>query len=208
MYEDFHLEKHLILICNFRAMKDETFDTWNKIAEIYQEKFMDLKIYDKSYLEFCELIKVEKAKVLDVGCGPGNITKRLLSFRSDLEILGIDYSPNMIELAAKNNPTAKFKRMDCRGLHELNTSFDAIICGFCLPYLNADDCEKLIENCFNLLTPNGLLYISFVEGEPEKSTYQVGSNGDRIYFNFHLLNVVRNNLQANKFEILSICEKV
>jgi 2-polyprenyl-3-methyl-5-hydroxy-6-metoxy-1,4-benzoquinol methylase len=183
-------------------MKDETFDTWNKIAEIYQEKFMDLKIYDKSYLEFCELIKVEKAKVLDVGCGPGNITKRLLSFRSDLEILGIDYAPNMIELAAKNNPFANFKTMDCKDLSEFKTSFDAIICGFCLPYLTPTDCKKLIEDSSNLLIPKGILYISFVKGEPEKSAFQVGSNGNRIYFNFHLLNDVSNYLLANNFSIL------
>ncbi|TCV19528.1 hypothetical protein EDC17_100450 [Sphingobacterium alimentarium] len=42
----------------------------------------------------------------------------------------------MIELAKKNNPTAHFDVMDSRHIGELTDSYDAIICGFCLPYLS------------------------------------------------------------------------
>lgn len=42
----------------------------------------------------------------------------------------------MIELAKKNNPTAYFDVMDSRHIGELTDSYDAIICGFCLPYLS------------------------------------------------------------------------
>ena len=52
---------------------------------------------------FCEMIVRHNAQVLDVGCGPGNITKFLLSRLPNLEILGIDVSPNMLDLAKKNN---------------------------------------------------------------------------------------------------------
>ena len=193
---------------NFNNMNeyDETLRTLNKIADLYQEKFMDLQIYNDTYKKFCDLIEIQNATILEIGCGPGNITKQLLSIRPDLEILGIDYAPTMIELATKNNPSAKFKTMDCRDLHKLNTSFDAIICGFCLPYLNAVDCQKMMENCYNLLSPKGILYLSFVEGQPEKSTYQTGRSGDRIYFNFHHLEEVCNQLRANNFKILHTYE--
>ena len=33
----------------------QTFETWNKIATIYQDKFMDLKLYDESYDFFCRI---------------------------------------------------------------------------------------------------------------------------------------------------------
>src|SRR5690606_1929583 len=92
----------------------ETFDTWNKVAEIYQDKFMDMDFYNESYDFFCDSIPKSNAKLLEIGCGPGNITRYLLSKRADFEIFGIDIAPNMIELAKQNNPTAKFEIMDTR----------------------------------------------------------------------------------------------
>jgi 2-polyprenyl-3-methyl-5-hydroxy-6-metoxy-1,4-benzoquinol methylase len=84
----------------------ETFDTWNNIASIYQDKFMDLDVYNDTYDHICNAVTKPKAKLLDIGCGPGNITKYLLSKRPDFDIFGIDMAPNMIEFAKKNNPTA------------------------------------------------------------------------------------------------------
>jgi trans-aconitate methyltransferase len=146
----------------------ETFETWNKIALLYQNKFMDFELYNETYDFICNSIIKEKAKILEIGCGPGNITKYLLSKRPDFNIYGIDIAPNMIELAKKNNPTADFKVMDSRQISEIKTKFDGIICGFCLPYLSQIESSKLIYDSYNLLTDNGLIYISFVEGDPKK----------------------------------------
>src|SRR5690606_11871580 len=115
------------------------------------------------------------AKILEIGCGPGNITKYLLFKRPDFNIYGIDIAPKMIALAKSNNPTANFNIMDARQISSLKTKFDGIVCGFCLPYLSNTDCEKLIFDSFNLLNNNGLIYISFAEGDPDTSGFQVGS---------------------------------
>jgi 2-polyprenyl-3-methyl-5-hydroxy-6-metoxy-1,4-benzoquinol methylase len=53
----------------------ETFATWNKIASIYQDKFMELELYNDTYDFICSSIDKPKAKLLEIGCGPGNITK-------------------------------------------------------------------------------------------------------------------------------------
>lgn len=107
-----------------------TFQTWNKIADLYQEKFMDLDLYNDSYDLFCKQIKVHQAHILEIGCGPGNITKYLLEKRPDFQLLGTDIAPNMIVLAKKNNPTAEFQVMDARHIHQLSQKYDGIICGF------------------------------------------------------------------------------
>src|SRR5690606_15303176 len=104
----------------------ETFETWNKIAALYQEKFMMMDLYDESYDFICSSIQKENAKILEIGCGPGNISKYLLSKRADFDILGIDIAPNMIELARKNNPSAKFMLMDSRQIHTLKSKYDGI----------------------------------------------------------------------------------
>ena len=79
----------------------ETFDTWNNIASLNQDKFMNLDLYNDTYDFICKAIATPNAKLLEIGCGPGNITKYLLSQRPDFDIFGIDIAPNMIELAKK-----------------------------------------------------------------------------------------------------------
>lgn len=186
---------------------EETFKTWNKVASLYEEKFMHLDLYNETYDFICDTISKEKAKILDVGCGPGNISKYLLSQRPDFDILSIDIAPNMIELAKKNNPTADFLVMDSLNINEIQAKFDGIICGFCLPYLSQTDSKKLITDCYNLLCENGLLYISFVEGDPKKSDFQTSSTGNRAYFYFHDINELKNQLSLAGF-IESIVFKV
>ncbi len=182
----------------------ETFETWNKVALLYQDKFMDLDLYNDTYDFFCNSISKENAKILEIGCGPGNITKHLLSKRSDFDILGIDIAPKMIELAKENNPSASFAIMDARQIDEIETKYDGIICGFCLPYLSPTDVQKLITDCYNLLNKNGLIYISFVEGGPNKSDFQVSSSGDRSYFYFHNLDDLEAKLVESNFDELTI----
>ena len=185
----------------------ETFDTWNKVANLYQEKFMDLDLYDDTYDIFCDEMNTENPAILEIGCGPGNITKYIINKRPKFKIEGIDISPNMIELAKANNPTAKFKLMDCRDIDKLQSNFDGIICGFCIPYLSEFDCSKLIRDCGNLLKDTGVLYISFVEGEYTKSGFQNASSGHRTYFYFHTLDSLTKTLKDNNFRVITILEK-
>jgi len=127
--------------------------------------------------------------------------------KTDLKIIGIDISENMIELPKKNNPTAEFVIMDCREIDSLNKKFDAIVCGFCIPYLSNNDCVKLISDCKNLLNNSGILYLSFVDGNYENSGYISGSSGDRTYFYYHNLNNLVKTLESNHLEINRLIPK-
>lgn len=177
----------------------ETFDTWNNIASLYQDKFMNLDLYNDTYNFICSSIDKPNAKLLEIGCGPGNITKYLLSKRPDFDIFGIDIAPNMVELAKKNNPTASFAVMDTRQINSLDQKYDGIIVGFCLPYLSSADSNELISNAYDLLNDNGLIYLSFVEGDPDKSDFKVGSAG-RVYFQYHTLDDLMTKLIETNFD--------
>lgn len=182
----------------------ETLETWNKVALIYENKFMDLDLYNHTYDFICNSITKNKPKILEIVCGPGNITKYLLSQKPNFNIFGIDFAPNMIQLAKKNNPSANFAVMDSRKINEIKTKYDAIVCGFCLPYLSHTDSRKFIADCSKLLNYNGLIYISFVEGNPNKSDFQIGSTGDRSFFYFYNLDDLKIELLENKFYDLTI----
>lgn len=185
----------------------ETFKTWNKIAQLYEDTFMDLDLYNDTYDVFCDSIKKDNANILEIGCGPGNITRYIATRNTSFKIHAIDVSKKMIELAKKNNPNTDFQVMDCRDLHVIQNLFDAIICGFTIPYLSKSDCSKLISDCNKLLKENGVFYISFVEGQYKNSGYLTGSTGDRTYFYFHDLKRIKKELEMNSFIIISLIEK-
>ena len=183
---------------------NQTFSTWNKLAKLYQEKFMHLDIYKDSYDFFCNNIKIENPSILDVGCGPGNIAKYILTKGSNYKLHGIDVAPNMIDLARKNNPTASFEVMDCRNIHQLANTFDGIICGFCLPYLSYEDSNSFFSNIKLLLNQNGILYLSFVEGDPSKSGLQRSSTGYPSYFYYYNLEDITQQLLELRLEVFKI----
>jgi 2-polyprenyl-3-methyl-5-hydroxy-6-metoxy-1,4-benzoquinol methylase len=184
-----------------------TFTSWDKVAQAYQDKFMDLDLYNDTYDLFCRLLEKPAAKIFEIGCGPGNMTKYLLARRPDFDIEAIDTSPNMVHLAEKNNPTARFSIMDARHIDQLNTKFDAIICGFCLPYLSKSDAAKLIEDCAGLLNPGGILYFSAIEGPYERSGYEAGSSGDKTYVYYHPTNNLQEQLDKNGFALQNLIRK-
>ena len=177
----------------------ETSQTWNKVAKLYQDKFMNLELYNGSYDVLIDQITNKDAKILEIGCGPGNISNYLLRQNSNFNIKGIDVAPNMIELAKRNNPMATFEVMDIRKIDELKDKFDVIICGFILPYLSKKDCSKFIEDAKQLLNLNGLIYLSFVDGDYDKSGFISGSSGDRVYFYYHNLEFLNSQLELNTF---------
>lgn len=185
-----------------------TFQTWDQLASQYQEKFMDLDLYNDTYDLFCMEAAIRNAKVLEVGCGPGNITKYLLSKRPDFKIEGIDSSPNMIKLAEANNPTATFKLMDCRKIDTLITTFDAIVCGFCMPYLSKEESLKFIKDGSALLSSGGILYFSIIEDDYTKSHYETSSDGKhKMFVYYHEEGYLQECLKQNGFQLIHLKRK-
>lgn len=157
---------------------------FNSRASEYQEKFMDVGLYYDGLDEFIKRLK-PNAEILELGCGPGNITQYLLQQRSGLKITGIDLAPNMLELAKKNNPTAEFLCMDVREILSLKKMYDAVICGFCLPYLNKEDTLKLLSDISSVLKPGGTLYVSTIEGKYENSGIETNSHGEQTHMYYY-----------------------
>ncbi len=177
-------------------MIDPTIHTWNKVATLYEEKFMPLTIYNESYDQFSALLNKPDALVLDVGAGPGNISGYLHRNHPDWHFHGVDAAPNMVELFRKNIPGSTVTVMDIRNIGSLKTTFDGIVAGFCIPYLNDQDTDHLIQALSKMLNQQGCLYISFVEGDPASSGLLTSSTGDQTYFYYHPLQRIQELMQA------------
>lgn len=178
-----------------------TINTFNKLAEQYQDKYMDFDFYVDTFETFCELVQPD-AEILEVACGPGNITRYLLNRSPSFRITGIDLAPNMIKLARVNNPSAEFQVMDSRDISTIDRQYDAILSGFCCPYLSREDVAKFIADARRLLRPAGILYLSTMEDDNGKSGFQTSSAGDQVYIHYHSAEMIHRHLDLNGFEVL------
>lgn len=176
---------------------------FNKFAGSYQEKYMDVGLYEKSLLKFLAKLP-DDARILDVGCGPGNISAYLRQQKPQLQVLGIDAAENMIELARKNIPQAEFRVMDIREIEKIKQSFDAVVCGFCLPYLSEKETVKLIHTSASLLNKNGIIYLSTMEGDYSLSGYQPSSSGEeKLFIHFYKSTQLQKILNDAGFNLIS-----
>lgn len=181
----------------------KTVQLFDKYANIYQEKFMDVSLYQNSLDEFLSLIP-SNAHLLELACGPGNMTKYLLQKRPDINILATDLAPKMLTLAKVNNPQAKFELMDMKDLSHLSQKFQVILCAFGFPYLSKQEAIQWITDASKVIEPKGVLYISTMENDNKKSCFKKGSQGDEIFMNYHEASYIEEALKLNNFEILEL----
>jgi len=177
-------------------------DLFDRRAEEYQQKFMDVSAYSDGLDFFYDALSSNVSKLLDIACGPGNLSRYLLNKNSKLSILGTDIAPNMIRLARNNNPEASFEELDCRKILKLNRKFDGIICGFCLPYLTESEVEKFIKDCCELLNKDGVLYLSTMQHTQMQAGLQTSSNGDQLFTFYHRAEFLFLQLEKIGFKII------
>jgi trans-aconitate methyltransferase len=185
----------------FRGSLKSAKEIFDKHAELYRQRFMDVSAYSKGLEYLCERLPMD-AQVLEIACGPGNVTRFLLDNRPDLKILGTDISPKMIDLARVNIPTARFEVLDCREIKSLDHKFDVIVCGFCLPYLKPEETEQFFEDARETLVPKGLLYVSTICDDPSNSGIKTNSAGDKTMIYYYLENDLIQLLTRKGFKIL------
>lgn len=105
----------------------------------------------------------EKVRILDLGCGPGELISELIDNLNKVEITGIDFSEKMLEISQKRNPSAKHIKMDAAELSKLNGKYDIIICTHSLPYYKEP--RKVFEELYNLLSSGGRILVGFASGD-------------------------------------------
>lgn len=178
-------------------------DMFNKVALLYEEKYMNVSSYAEGLDLFCESIGNTDVNILELACGPGNITKYLLEKCHQYKILGTDLAPTMIELAKKNCPAADFQILDCRDVTKLNREFDAVMAGFCFPYLNKNEVKTFICDVNQSLKADGIFYISTLHGDyNESGIKKSATSGDEIYFYLYDSAFIEKTLVHCGFEII------
>ena len=127
---------------------------YDKICKEYQA---DRPAFDnvKELKAFASLLP-EKARVLDVGCGAGIPVAKFL-VDSGFEVVGIDFSENMLRLARKNMPQTKFTRRDMTKLDFADNSFDGLTAIYSIIHVPREKHSLLFKSFNRILKPNGMM---------------------------------------------------
>lgn len=107
--------------------KNKTKQHFNKTAANYNRS-SDGRFVEPMYnIILKEIQKLQTGKILDVGCGNGNLFTLLP--RGKYELFGIDFSENMIIEAKKNcGEKASFSIADAENLPFKSNTFDIVVC--------------------------------------------------------------------------------
>jgi SAM-dependent methyltransferase len=137
---------------------------------IYKKDFAS--IYDKShsnefyngYVIFLKKIikerEIKNPLVLDIACGTGRLIKKLRV--NNIKAEGLDISADMLHIAKKNNPEAKFYIQDF--IHfSTGKKYDIIICTFdSINYIsNKKVLARFFNNINNYLNEGGIFVFDF-----------------------------------------------
>lgn len=121
----------------------------------------------------------------------------------ELEVLGIDFSSEMIKRARVNviSPRVQFLVRDIREMGLEEKEYDAVIASFCLPHLTNEEAEKLIKDVSVVLIKGGFLYLSCMEGSKSGFETTSFSPSEVIFFNYYSEEFIQRELNKNNLRL-------
>ncbi|MCM1115007.1 MAG: methyltransferase domain-containing protein [Clostridium sp.] len=100
----------------------------------------------------------EPQRIIDIGCGPGNSTAQLKKRYPDAYVLGVDFSPNMIEKAKADYKDIDFMLFDAsKDFNKLEGKFDIVFSNACIQWV--PEHKKLLRDMMRVLNPGGVLAV-------------------------------------------------
>ena len=176
-------------------MLDEKITGFQTFAKEYSEKFNDVSAYEPFLKQFVSMLN-HGAKVVDIACGPGNVTGFLLQCRNDLHIECVDIAPAMIEIVKDKFPAIDCHVCDIKNYKLPINHYDGVICSFGLPFLSKKETAQFLYNISAGLKKNGVAYLSTMKGNSEGFEKTSFSSDMEVYFIYHNKNFLDAVIQS------------
>ncbi len=159
------------------ADPDEREDLWEVQARWWQDGFTagaDPE-YEEQILPLCAAHLAGARRVLDIGCGEGQITRLAVEGGADLAV-GIDPTWAQVTVAAERGGGARYARAGAASVPCRDASFDAVVA--CLVFEHIRDVDAAIAEVARVLEPGGRFL--FLLNHPLLQTPNSGWIDDQI----------------------------
>ncbi|MFB9377010.1 class I SAM-dependent methyltransferase [Kineococcus gynurae] len=134
-------------------------DYYDDFADHYVPGWRSLQFYGPLVADFLHRSVTPECRVLEIGCGPGQLTRDLAP---DVEVLGTDLSPAMLAEARAQRPEGRYERHD---LHDPVPGewgrFDVVVAVGCLEFCR--DLTVTVGHLAVASAPGARLLLGIVE---------------------------------------------
>lgn len=117
--------------------------------------------------------------ILDVGCGPGHKSAYFASLGYD--VTGVDISDEMVAIAKRDVPGARFEVCDMYDLGKVGTTFDSAFLCASLLHIPKKDVPHVLRAVSSILKPGGTCYVSVKETRAGEEDEQIAQENDYGY---------------------------
>ena len=140
---------------------------WNFWANKYDKLWVQKLSLKPTRDKITELIEshfnTEQLKIIDIGCGPGELISQIHAKSASIAITGLDFSEEMIKVSQLRNSDSEHFILDVNDLDTINKRYDILICTHSLPYYK--DIQETLNKFYNKLNQDGTIYLAFASGE-------------------------------------------
>jgi SAM-dependent methyltransferase len=141
---------------------------FNALGADYEKAFGGSEQHDASLQWLLSQLRPH-SRILDVGSGTGKPTAATF-VAAGHDVLGIDVSPVMVALAARQVPGATFRCADSREVALDEEAFDAVCSYFSLMHMSRQEQADLVRRLARALRPGGSAVLATIPRDVEDAT--------------------------------------
>jgi ubiquinone/menaquinone biosynthesis C-methylase UbiE len=175
----------------------KTIATYDQIADSYARNTEE-HLPTRELEQFIAMMP-PGGKILDAGCGPGRDSAFFT--RHGFEVVGVDLSEKLLEIARTRVPTADFQKQDLRDLQFPPQSFAGIWASASLLHLDRNEIPEVLSSFYDLLTSGGVLFVMVKAGQGEAEVSEAISSGLTRHFTYFDREEIKNLLTESGFMI-------
>jgi ubiquinone/menaquinone biosynthesis C-methylase UbiE len=140
------------------------FDRWSAVYD--RPRFQDATYRPVHDAVLERIDGTQPNVVLDLGCGTGQLTRRLTERFPDASVVGVDYSAGMLgEARTRLGPDSMLVRADAQQLPFRSTSVDVVVCTESFHWYR--DQHGALAGLAGILRPGGRLVIASIASVTE-----------------------------------------
>lgn len=173
----------------------KTIESYDRIAEEHCEKTLDQgdREFQEDMMDRTFQMLRSSPRLIDLGCGDGRDSHYF--YEKGADVVGIDLSKNMIQLARQNYPDCAFLNMDMRDTVFPDDTFHAAWASASIINMPKSELSKIESEVYRIIEPGGIFAFSIKVGEGEGFEEDSVVSGHPRYFAYYTIDELKDRLR-------------